>query len=214
MITRSTSAYESRVHANAANTTTKAAKSRRRSWPPLIRIHRAVATQSREIDSDSVLMNTFQSSTGGLTARSSNDANANVRATGWRILTATVRARNSHETAAIALCTSTITRRLRRHTFASRGNRNGAPLGVARNFRLQIGAFADLALARTQLAAYAEKAMDVLGQAQRIVVPFQSVDGHTLFRARFGPFAEREARQICSRLTERGQTCFAAISSR
>lgn len=82
------------------------------------------------------------------------------------------------------------------------------------DWTIQIGAFADLTLARTQLAAYAEKAMDVLGQAQRIVVPFQSVDGHTLYRARFGPFAEREARQICTRLTERGQTCFASISSR
>lgn len=82
------------------------------------------------------------------------------------------------------------------------------------DWTIQIGAFADLALARSQLAAYAEKAMDVLGQAQRIVVPFQSVDGHTLYRARFGPFAEREARQICARLTERGQTCFAAISTR
>lgn len=82
------------------------------------------------------------------------------------------------------------------------------------DWTIQIGAFADLNLARSQLAAYAEKAMDVLGQAQRIVVPFQSVDGHTLYRARFGPFAEREARQICARLTERGQTCFAAISTR
>jgi D-alanyl-D-alanine carboxypeptidase len=82
------------------------------------------------------------------------------------------------------------------------------------DWTIQIGAFADLTLARAQLAAYAEKAMDVLGQAQRIVVPFQSVDGNTLYRARFGPFAEREARQICARLTARGQTCFAAISSR
>jgi D-alanyl-D-alanine carboxypeptidase len=82
------------------------------------------------------------------------------------------------------------------------------------DWTIQIGAFGDLGLARSQLAAYAEKAMDVLGQAQRIVVPFQSVDGHTLYRARFGPFAEREARQICARLTERGQTCFAAISIR
>lgn len=82
------------------------------------------------------------------------------------------------------------------------------------DWTIQIGAFADLGLARSQLAAYAEKAMDVLGQAQRIVVPYQSVDGHTLYRARFGPFAEREARQICARLTERGQTCFAAISVR
>lgn len=82
------------------------------------------------------------------------------------------------------------------------------------DWTIQIGAFADLNLARAQLAAYAEKSMDVLGQAQRIVVPFQSVDGQTLYRARFGPFVEREARQICARLTQRGQTCFAAISTR
>jgi D-alanyl-D-alanine carboxypeptidase len=88
-----------------------------------------------------------------------------------------------------------------------------ASLGL-HDWTIQIGAFADLNLARAQLAAYAEKSMDVLGQAQRIVVPFQSVDGQMLYRARFGPFVEREARQICARLTERGQTCFAAISTR
>ena len=48
-----------------------------------------------------------------------------------------------------------------------------------------------------QLAAYAERSMDVLGQAERIVVPFQSVDGKTLYRARFGPFVEAEARAVC-----------------
>ena len=66
----------------------------------------------------------------------------------------------------------------------------------------------------SMLADYAERSMDILGQAQRIVVPFQSIDGHLLYRARFGPFLEREARQVCARLTERGQTCFAAISTR
>jgi len=88
-----------------------------------------------------------------------------------------------------------------------------ASLGV-HDWTIQIGAFADLNLARAQLAAYAEKSMDVLGQAQRIVVPFQSIDGQMLYRARFGPFLEREARQVCARLTERGQTCFAAIATR
>lgn len=90
----------------------------------------------------------------------------------------------------------------------------GAPFLGVHDWTIQIGAFGDLNLARAQLAAYAEKSMDVLGQAQRIVVPFQSLDGHWLYRARFGPFLEREARQVCARLTERGQTCFAAISSR
>ena len=92
----------------------------------------------------------------------------------------------------------------------------GSPLHSLNNhdWTIQIGAFADLTQARAQLATYAEKSMDVLGQAQRIVVPFQSIDGQLLYRARFGPFLEREARQVCARLTERGQTCFAAISTR
>jgi D-alanyl-D-alanine carboxypeptidase len=79
-----------------------------------------------------------------------------------------------------------------------------------RDWTIQIGAFADVASAKAQLASYAERSMDVLSQAARIVAPFQSVDGHTLYRARFGPFVEAEARAVCQRLTERGQTCFAA----
>jgi D-alanyl-D-alanine carboxypeptidase len=79
---------------------------------------------------------------------------------------------------------------------------------------IQIGAFADASAAKAQLSAYAERSMDVLGQASRAVVAFQSTDGHLLYRARFGPFAEREAREVCSRLTERGQTCFAALAER
>jgi D-alanyl-D-alanine carboxypeptidase len=79
-----------------------------------------------------------------------------------------------------------------------------------RDWTIQIGAFGDAASAKAQLASYAEHSLDVLGQAQRIVAPFQSVDGHTLYRARFGPFVEAEARAVCQRLTERGQTCFAA----
>jgi D-alanyl-D-alanine carboxypeptidase len=84
----------------------------------------------------------------------------------------------------------------------------------AQDWTIQIGAYADGTMARAQLASYAERSMDIVGQASRIVVPFKAVDGHTLFRARFGPFAEREAREVCSRLTERGQTCFAALATR
>ncbi len=82
------------------------------------------------------------------------------------------------------------------------------------DWTIQIGAYADSKLARAQLASYAERSMDVLGQAARIIVPFRSVDGQTLFRARFGPFAEREARAVCAALTQRGQTCFAAMAMR
>jgi D-alanyl-D-alanine carboxypeptidase len=84
------------------------------------------------------------------------------------------------------------------------------PVAGARSWAIQIGAFADMASARGQLAAYAERSMDVLGQSERVVIPFQSVDGKTLYRARFGPFVEAEARAVCQRMTERGQTCFAA----
>jgi D-alanyl-D-alanine carboxypeptidase len=85
---------------------------------------------------------------------------------------------------------------------------------TAQDWTIQIGAFADSTQARTQLASYAEHSMDILGQAARIIVPFRGVDGQTLFRARFGPFVEREAREVCARLTERGQTCFAAMATR
>ena len=36
----------------------------------------------------------------------------------------------------------------------------------------------------------------------------------TLYRARFGLYAEQEARDVCNRLTQRGQSCFAAIQTR
>ena len=89
-----------------------------------------------------------------------------------------------------------------------------ASVAAANQWTIQIGAFADVASAKAQLSAYAERSMDVLGQAPRIVAPFQAVDGHTLYRARFGPFVEKEAREVCQRLTERGQTCFAAVYQR
>ena len=82
-----------------------------------------------------------------------------------------------------------------------------------KQWAVQIGAFADEKTAKTQLALYAERSMDVLRRAQRVIIPFDSVDGHKLFRARFGPFAENEAREVCRRMSERGQTCFAAIIS-
>ena len=82
-----------------------------------------------------------------------------------------------------------------------------------RNWTIQIGAYADKALASAQLTAYAGKAQDVLGRASHIIAPVQS-NGHTMYRARFGLFAEREARDVCNRLTQRGQTCFAAVQTR
>jgi len=84
----------------------------------------------------------------------------------------------------------------------------------ARNWAIQIGAYATNAIAHTELAAYARKSSDILKAAQEVVIPVQSANGHTIFRARFGPMAERDARELCARLTERGQTCFATVSAR
>jgi D-alanyl-D-alanine carboxypeptidase len=86
-------------------------------------------------------------------------------------------------------------------------------LSRAHAWAIQIGAFADTTQARSQLETYAKKSMDVLGQAAQMIVPFKDLDGHTLYRARFGPFQERDARQVCSRLSQRGQTCFAVLAS-
>ena len=83
-----------------------------------------------------------------------------------------------------------------------------------RNWTIQIGAYADKALALAQLKTYAGKAQDILATASQIVAPLQSNNGHVIYRARFGLFAEREAREVCSRLTQRGQTCFAAVQTR
>ena len=82
------------------------------------------------------------------------------------------------------------------------------------NWTIQIGAYADKALADAQLKTYADKAQDVLARASRIIAPIQSSSGHTIYRARFGLFAEQEAREVCNRLTQRGQTCFAAVQTR
>ena len=83
-----------------------------------------------------------------------------------------------------------------------------------RNWTIQIGAYADKALALAQLKTYAGKAQDILASASQIIAPLQSHNGHMIYRARFGLFAEQEARDVCNRLTQRGQTCFAAVQTR
>jgi D-alanyl-D-alanine carboxypeptidase len=79
---------------------------------------------------------------------------------------------------------------------------------------IQIGAFDDALSAQAELASYAARSGDVLGQVPRIVAPFHATEGHTLYRARFGPFPESQARHVCQVLTERGQTCFATLAAR
>jgi len=100
------------------------------------------------------------------------------------------------------------------------GDSVGAPLvtfnpttasdGVVKRWAVQIGVFASETLAQAQLAAFAKRGVDIVGQAQRLVIPFASLSGHTLYRARLGLFGEEEARDICKRMAQRGQACVGA----
>jgi D-alanyl-D-alanine carboxypeptidase len=81
---------------------------------------------------------------------------------------------------------------------------------TVKRWAIQIGAFASEALAKAKLAAFAKRGADVIGQAEKLIVPFPSVNGRMMYRARFGMFAESEARDICKQMVKRGQTCFAA----
>ena len=82
--------------------------------------------------------------------------------------------------------------------------------GVVKHWAIQVGAFASEALAQAKLAAFVRRGVDVVGQAQKLVIPFASGDGRILYRARLGMFAESEARNICKRMLQRGQACLAA----
>lgn len=86
-------------------------------------------------------------------------------------------------------------------------------LASAGTWAVQIGAFATQTLAESQLSTYAKRAVDIIGGGHHVVTAFSAVDGHTLYRARFGGYAENEARDVCKRMTQRGQTCFAAKTS-
>jgi len=100
------------------------------------------------------------------------------------------------------------------------GDAVGAPLvtfnpkpasdGVVKRWAVQIGVFASETLAQAQLAAFARRGVDIVGQAQKLVIPFASLSGHTLYRARLGLFDEEEARDICKRMAQRGQACVVA----
>lgn len=95
------------------------------------------------------------------------------------------------------------------------GDNDGSPMPTpGHNWTIQIGAYADKAMADAQLKTYYVKAQDVLARASKIIAPITSPHGHVLYRARFGLFAEQQARDVCNRLTQRGQTCFAAVQTR
>ena len=81
-----------------------------------------------------------------------------------------------------------------------------------RQWAIQIGAFANQAAAQAELARYARGSRDLVGQSEKLVVPLGMADGQRLYRARFGLFAEGEARSICKTMASRGQACIAVKS--
>ena len=83
------------------------------------------------------------------------------------------------------------------------------PGSAVKHWAVQIGVYASQTLAQAQLTALARKSVDILGQAEQIVAALPNRRGHMVYRARFGMFAENEARGICQQMKRRGQSCIA-----
>jgi D-alanyl-D-alanine carboxypeptidase len=92
-------------------------------------------------------------------------------------------------------------------TAPVRGRQQIVSADPGKDWTIQIGAYANEELAKAYLDAYAKKSIGLLGRAVQMVVPFRSQDGRTVYRARFGLFAERKAHQVCDQLAKRGDKC-------
>jgi D-alanyl-D-alanine carboxypeptidase len=83
------------------------------------------------------------------------------------------------------------------------------PIAAVKRWAVQIGVFANQALAEARLATMARRSVDLVGQAEQLVAALPTKRGRLLYRARFGMFAEDEARGICAQMKMRGQSCIA-----
>lgn len=92
-------------------------------------------------------------------------------------------------------------------TELEQGDIGGSSADI-RRWSVQIGAFASENTANAQLDVYAHSLVDILGQAERIIIPFSGEGDRTYYRARFGPFAESEAQAVCQSMIKQGKTCF------
>lgn len=88
---------------------------------------------------------------------------------------------------------------------------SGPSTATMKRWAVQIGAFASETMAKAKLSAFVQRGVDVIGQAQTLVIPFQN-GKRIMYRARLGMFAEAEARAICNLMVKRGQSCFAAVA--
>ena len=82
-------------------------------------------------------------------------------------------------------------------------------VAAVKRWVIQIGVFANPTTAAARLTALARRSVDLLGQAEQTVASLPARNGHVLYRARFGLFAENEARGICQQMKRRGQSCIA-----
>jgi D-alanyl-D-alanine carboxypeptidase len=96
------------------------------------------------------------------------------------------------------------------HTSLVLAAARNSTFSAGKRWAVQIGAFVNESVAEASLAAYVKKGAGLVARAQKFVIPVSSADGHRVYRARFGLFAENQAKDICRRMTERGETCFAA----
>jgi D-alanyl-D-alanine carboxypeptidase len=88
------------------------------------------------------------------------------------------------------------------------------PVAAVKRWAVQIGVFANQALAEARLATMARRSVDLVGQAEHLVATLPTKRGHLLYRARFGMFAEDEARGICQQMKMRGESCIAVPANR
>lgn len=85
------------------------------------------------------------------------------------------------------------------------------PVGLAGNFRLQLGAFGAEAGARASWQAMRDRHAALLGALDYEIEPV-TTGSRTLYRLRVGPFLSRaEAETTCSRLVAAGQACHVVL---
>jgi D-alanyl-D-alanine carboxypeptidase len=81
------------------------------------------------------------------------------------------------------------------------------PVAAVKRWAVQIGVFANQTLAEARLATLARRSVDLVGQAEQLVSTLPTKRGRLMYHARFGMFAEDEARGICQQMKMRGQSC-------
>ena len=73
-------------------------------------------------------------------------------------------------------------------------------------YRIQLGAFSSEQRARDAWALFRKKHPEILG-SRELILDSASVKGKSFYRVQTGPMSRPEARSVCDRLKQAGQTC-------